>query len=95
MFCGLFHAQNTMVMVFLQSESIWVSLATRAGQDHVKKIQFLKCLILKNKDQFLMQNVPGNPMVSFVCTWSRTPKNHVLLYDVIIRRHVVGRKLAF
>ena len=26
-----------MVMVFLQFESIWVSLATRSGQGHIKK----------------------------------------------------------
>ena len=55
-----------MVMVFLQFESIWVSLATRSGQGHVKKLQILKCLILKNKDLFLMQNDPRNPMVPFV-----------------------------
>ena len=55
-----------MVMVFLQFESIWVSLATRSGQGHVKKFQILKCLILKNKDLFLMQNDPRNPMVPFV-----------------------------
>ena len=37
MFCGLFfYTWNTMVMVFLQFESIWVSLATRSGQGHVK-----------------------------------------------------------
>ena len=66
MFCGLFYASNTMVMVFLQFESIWVSLATRSGQGHVKKFQILKCLILKNKDLFLMQNDPRNPMVPFV-----------------------------
>ena len=55
-----------MVMVFLQFESIWVSLATRSGQGHVKKFQILKCLILKNKALFLMQNDPRNPMVPFV-----------------------------
>ena len=55
-----------MVMVFLQFESIWVSLATRSGQGHVKKFQILKCLFLKNKDLFLMQNDPRNPMVPFV-----------------------------
>ena len=55
-----------MVMVFLQFESIWVSLATRSGQGHVKKFQILKCLILKNKDLFLMQNDPRIPMVLFV-----------------------------
>ena len=55
-----------MVMVFLQFESIWVSLATRSGQGHVKKFQILKCLILKNKDLFLMQNDPRIPMVPFV-----------------------------
>ena len=31
----------------------------------------------------------------FFCTWSRTPQNHVWLYDVTIRRHVVERNLAF
>ena len=51
-----------MVMVFLQFESIWVSLATRSGQ----KIQILKCLILKNKDLLLMQNDSRIPMVPFV-----------------------------
>ena len=55
-----------MVMVFLQFESIWVSLATRSGQGHVKKFQILKCLILKNKDLFLMKNDPRIPMVIFV-----------------------------
>ena len=55
-----------MVMVFLQFESIWVSLATRSGQGHVKKFQILKCLILKNKHLFLMQNDPRIPMVPFV-----------------------------
>ena len=55
-----------MVMVFLQFESIWVSLATRSGQGHVKKIQIFKCLILKNKDLFLMQNDHRIPMVPFV-----------------------------
>ena len=54
-----------MVMVFLQFECIWVSLATRSGQGHVKNVQILKCLILENKDLFLMQNVPRNPMVPF------------------------------
>ena len=43
-----------------------MSLATRSGQGHVKKFQILKCLILKNKDLFLMQNDPRNPMVPFV-----------------------------
>ena len=38
-----------MVMVFLQFESIWVSLATRSGQGHVKKFQILKCLIVKKQ----------------------------------------------
>ena len=66
MFCGLFYTQNTMVMVFLQFESIWMTLATRSDQGHVKKWQILKCLILKNKDVFLMQNVPRNPTVPFV-----------------------------
>ena len=31
----------------------------------------------------------------FFCTWSRTPKNHVWLYDVTISRHVVEINLAF
>ena len=52
MFCGLFYTQNTMVMVFLQFESIWVSLATRSGQGHVNKFQILKCLIKKTKTCF-------------------------------------------
>ena len=67
-----------MVMIFLQFESIWVSLATRSGQGHVKNFQILRYLILKNKDLFLMQNDPRIPMVPFFFgTWSRTPKNHV------------------
>ena len=40
-----------MVMVFLQFESIWVSLATMSGQGHVKKCQILKWLILKKKQR--------------------------------------------
>ena len=55
-----------MVMVFLQFECIWVSLATRSGQGHVKNSKFLKCLISKNKDLFLPQNNPRIPMVPFV-----------------------------
>ena len=55
-----------MVMIFLQFESFWVSLATRSGQGHVKKFQILKSLILKNKDLFLMQDGPRIPMVPFV-----------------------------
>ena len=54
-----------MVMVFLQFESIWVSLAKRSGQGHVKNVKFYN-VYLKNKDLFLMQNVPRNPMVPFV-----------------------------
>ena len=52
-------------MVFVQFESISVSLATRSGQGQVKKCQILKCLILKNKDLFLIQNVTRNPMVPY------------------------------
>ena len=86
-----------MVMVFLQFESIWVSLATRSGQGHVKKFQILKCLILKNKDLFLMQNDPrnSNGAICFSVRGLEPPKNHVWLYDVTIIRHVVERNLAF
>ena len=68
-----------MVMVFLQFESIWVSLATRSGQGHVKKFQILKCLILKNKDLFLMQNDPrnSNGAICFSVRGLEPPKNHV------------------
>ena len=54
-----------MVIVFLQFESIWVSLATRSGQGHVKMPNFEK-FILENIDMFPMQNIPRKPMVSFV-----------------------------
>ena len=83
-----------MVMVFLLFESIWVSLARSRS---CQKFQILKCLILKSKDLFLMQNVPGIQWchLFFFCTWSRTPKNHVLLHDVTIRCHVVKINLAF
>ena len=66
MFCGLFYTYNTMVMVFLQFESIWASLATRVRSRSCQKFQILKCLILKNIDLFLMQNDPRIPMVLFV-----------------------------
>ena len=75
-----------MVMVFYQFEPIWVSLDTRSGQGKVKKGQMLTFLILKNKDMLLMQNVPRNPMVSFIFSlWVKTPKSHGLLNDVTIR----------
>ena len=55
-----------MVMVFYQFDPIWVSLHTRSGQQLGKKDQILTFLILKNKDMFLMQNVPRNLMVSII-----------------------------
>ena len=56
-----------------------MSLATRSGQGHVKKFQILKCLIVKNKDLFLMQNDPRNPMVPFAFSIRglEPPTNHV------------------
>ena len=52
----------------------------------------------KNKDLSLMQNVPRNPMAPFVflyVVYVGPPKNHVWLYDVTIRSHVVEINLAF
>ena len=54
-----------MVMVFLQSNHIWVNLDTRSGQGQVNKGLILTFLICENKDMFLMQNIPRIPMVSF------------------------------
>ena len=52
---------------------------SRCEKGHFKKCQILKCLILKNKDLLLMQNVPKNPMVSFVFSVRglELPPNHV------------------
>ena len=45
---------------------------------------------------FLMQNVTGNPMVESVFLYVvRTPRNHVWLYGVTIRRNAVEINLAF
>ena len=65
-----------MVTVFLQFESIWLSLATRSGQGHVKKCQIFKWLILKYKDLFLMQNVPqeSNGVICFSVRGLEPPK---------------------
>ena len=43
-----------------------------------QKCQILTCLILENKDLFLMQNVPRNPMVPFFSVRGlEPPKNHI------------------
>ena len=65
---------------------------SKSGQ----KSQFLKFLIWENKDMFLMQNAPRNPMVSFVFSpWAKTSSNRVLLYNVTVIRNVVEINLAF
>ena len=75
-----------MVMVFLQSNHIWVNLDTRSSQGQVNKGLILTFLIWENKDMFLMQNIPRIPMVPFIffSMWDSIPKSRVLLYDVTI-----------
>ena len=89
-----------MVMVFLQLESIWVILATRSGQGHVKNSKILKCLILKNKtkqrpvsDAEWPQD--SNGAICFSVRGLKPPKNLVWLYDVTVSRHVAEINLAF
>ena len=75
-----------MVMIFLQSDHIWVNLDARSGQGQVNKGLILTFLIWENKDMFLMQNIPRIPMVPFIFSsmWDSIPKSRVLFYDVTI-----------
>ena len=79
MFCGLFYTYNTMLMVFLQFESIWVSLATyKVRSRSCQKFQILKCSILKKKQRPVSDaecpQESNDAICFFFCTWSRTPK---------------------
>ena len=71
--------------------AIWVHLgepSCKVRSRSCQKFKILKCLILKNKDMFLMQNVPRNPMVPlFLCTWSLTPPPPKKKSRLIVWRH--------
>ena len=80
MFCGLFYTYNTMVMVFLQFESIWVSLATRLGQCQVK-IPYFDMFNFEKQRPVSDAECPqeSNSAICFFCTWSRTHKKSRLI----------------
>ena len=86
-----------MVMVFLQFDSIEVSLATRSGQGHVKKMANSKMFNFEKKRYVSDAECPqeSNGAICFSVSGLEPPKNHVWLYDVTIRRHVVESNLAF
>ena len=67
-----------MVMVFLQFESIWVSLATRSGQGHVKNPNFEMFNFEKQRtvsDAERPQD--SNGAICFSVRGPKPPKNHV------------------